>query len=60
MILGAATFGVVLEGPMGGILFWSLLGLACSEPNIAEAPRSRKQLAIPTDLHEAAMEPVSV
>lgn len=26
----AANFGVVLEGPMGGIIFWSLLGLACS------------------------------
>ncbi|HWY52683.1 MAG TPA: O-antigen ligase family protein [Chthoniobacterales bacterium] len=60
MILGAATFGVVLEGPMGGVLFWSLLGLACSEPNIAETPRSRKQLIVPTNLPEATKEPISV
>jgi O-Antigen ligase len=30
IILGSASFGVVLEGPMGGILFWSFLGLAAS------------------------------
>jgi hypothetical protein len=31
IILGSASFGVVLEGPMGGILFWSFLGLAASQ-----------------------------
>jgi O-antigen ligase len=30
-LLVAAMFGVVLEGPMGGILFWTFLGLACSQ-----------------------------
>jgi hypothetical protein len=30
-LLCSAMFGVVLEGPMGGILFWSLLGLAASQ-----------------------------
>jgi hypothetical protein len=30
-LLIAAMFGVVLEGPMGGILFWSILGLAVSQ-----------------------------
>ena len=30
-LLAAAMFGVVLEGPMGGILFWTLLGLAASQ-----------------------------
>ncbi len=34
-LLVAAMFGVVLEGPMGGILFWSLLGLAVSQPTEA-------------------------
>lgn len=29
-ILTGAAFGVVLEGPMGGILFWSFIGLAVS------------------------------
>ena len=37
-LLGAALFGVVLEGPMGGILFWSLLGLAASQPRRESAP----------------------
>jgi O-antigen ligase len=31
IILGSASFGVVLEGPMGGILFWTFLGLASSQ-----------------------------
>ncbi len=31
IILGSASFGVVLEGPMGGILFWSFVGLAASQ-----------------------------
>jgi hypothetical protein len=30
ILLGSASFGVVLEGPMGGIVFWALLGLAAS------------------------------
>lgn len=28
IILCSATFGVVLEGPMGAVVFWSVLGLA--------------------------------
>jgi O-Antigen ligase len=31
VILGSASFGVVLEGPMAGILFWTVLGLASSQ-----------------------------
>jgi O-antigen ligase len=31
IFLGSASFGVVLEGPMGGILFWTFLGLASSQ-----------------------------
>jgi hypothetical protein len=27
-IFGSACFGVVLEGPMGAIVFWTLLGVA--------------------------------
>lgn len=30
MLLGSATFGVVLEGPMGAIPFWAFLGIAQS------------------------------
>jgi len=32
----AACFGVVLEGPMGAVVFWTLLGLA-NGPTVAEA-----------------------
>jgi len=39
ILLISALFGVVLEGPMGGIVFWSLLGLAVSRvPDSAPGP----------------------
>jgi hypothetical protein len=31
-ILGSACFGVVLEGPMGAVVFWTVLGLAAGTP----------------------------
>jgi hypothetical protein len=31
IILVSACFGVVLEGPMGAVVFWSLLGIAAAE-----------------------------
>lgn len=33
VILASACFGVVLEGPMGAVVFWSVLGLANGIPN---------------------------
>ena len=39
IILGSASFGVVLEGPMGGILFWSFLGLAVSQSSTLAAKK---------------------
>jgi hypothetical protein len=33
ILFGAATFGVVLEGPMGAVPFWGFLGLAVSRPS---------------------------
>jgi O-antigen ligase len=30
-ILTSSCFGIVLEGPMGAVVFWTLLGLACSK-----------------------------
>lgn len=32
VVLISAVFGVVLEGPMGAVIFWSALGLAAREP----------------------------
>jgi O-Antigen ligase len=45
-LLGAALFGVVLEGPMGGILFWSVLGLAASQ--LSGVKEQDKDLPEPT------------
>ncbi len=50
VILTSACFGVVLEGPMGAVVFWSVLGLASGSRATrdsavaAEATRSRSQL----------------
>lgn len=32
VIFVSACFGVVLEGPMGAVVFWSLLGIGCTPP----------------------------
>ncbi|KAF0094677.1 MAG: O-antigen polymerase [Puniceicoccaceae bacterium 5H] len=37
MVLSGAAFGVVLEGPMGAILFWSLLAFATERTRALEA-----------------------
>jgi hypothetical protein len=39
LLLGSAMFGVVLEGPMGGILFWSFLGLAARQSDTQKEER---------------------
>lgn len=44
VLLASATFGVVLEGPMGAVLFWSMLGLANTPrglPAVATGEESR-------------------
>lgn len=40
IILISACFGVVLEGPMGAVVFWSLLGLASAE--LLEPPADKE------------------
>jgi hypothetical protein len=44
VILTSACFGVVLEGPMGAVLFWSVLGLA---NGMAPAERELEKVAGP-------------
>jgi len=39
VLLGAAMFGVVLEGPMGAVPFWCALGMAMERKSRAEAER---------------------
>lgn len=61
IILGSASFGVVLEGPMGGVLFWSFLGLAASqslpapatvEPTPREVVRGQREPAMALSLRK--------
>ena len=51
VIFTSACFGVVLEGPMGAVVFWTILGLA-------NAPRREKEAdatpAAVADLRSAA------
>lgn len=44
-ILVAACFGVVLEGPMGAVVFWTLLGLAAAAQDRAEASDEAETVA---------------
>lgn len=49
-ILISASFGVVLEGPMGAVLFWSLLGIAHAQvesPETAAAPTPAEGEVVP-------------
>lgn len=45
-ILIAGTFGVVLEGPMGAIPFWSMLGLALASNDRFEMARQAESLEL--------------
>ncbi len=48
VILTSACFGVVLEGPMGAVLFWSALGLANASTNdLLASPQIEEQAAAP-------------
>lgn len=42
VILVSATFGVVLEGPMGAVVFWSLIGLANARAVAVSAPATSR------------------
>ncbi len=44
-VLVSGSFGVVLEGPMGAVIFWTLLGLA----NAAPAPEAAAKPATPAE-----------
>jgi hypothetical protein len=54
-VVTSACFGVVLEGPMGAIVFWTSLGLAnaesavqqLNEPETSPPPAREEELAVP-------------
>ena len=47
-MLVSACFGVVLEGPMGAVIFWTLLGIANGGTPAAPASEGEK-LAEPVE-----------
>lgn len=53
VILVSGCFGVVLEGPMGAVIFWTLLGLANSTPEPADQ-------AAPAEIAAEARTPAAV
>jgi hypothetical protein len=61
VVLISACFGVVLEGPMGAVFFWTVLGLVSARaalvrevpPGESKAPHSQSDSA----LHEPAAQP---
>ncbi len=53
-ILVSATFGVVLEGPMGAVVFWTLLGLAATPSMRSETNAPERQLINSPVLQPAA------
>ena len=57
VLLVSATFGVVLEGPMGGVLFWSFLGFGASGLKLHDMAKeaSREQSLTPLATHESAL-----
>jgi len=56
VILVGATFGVVLEGPMGAVPFWTILGLAHGQAGEATAPAAAEIEAPATAaLHEGGV-----
>ena len=46
-LLIAAAVGVVIEGPMGGIIFWTLLGLALANSKANDAERATARRLTP-------------
>lgn len=61
IILGSASFGVVLEGPMGGIVFWALLGLAASQKTaVAMRAQPASTISRPQPQRAPALQPVEV
>lgn len=60
ILLGSASFGVVLEGPMGAIPFWTFLGLAISAPKQQSLPQKEKDISIKPPIRRSAAASVPV
>jgi hypothetical protein len=49
VILVCACFGVVLEGPMGAVVFWTMLGVANARLNASTAPGAEEIIEVEAD-----------
>lgn len=58
ILLVAASFGVVLEGPMGGVLFWSFVGLGYSSTRTSHQPQEQPETDELAFEQEPEFEPV--
>ena len=59
ILIGSASFGVVLEGPMGGILFWSVLGLAVTPAIKSEEPPTSPRKSFIRETSDSALAQIS-
>ncbi|HEX4639165.1 MAG TPA: hypothetical protein VH170_06745, partial [Chthoniobacterales bacterium] len=59
ILLVASMFGVVLEGPMGGILFWTFLGLAASQESLEQEPKEARRAVETREARQETLEPVA-
>jgi O-antigen ligase len=55
VLLISATFGVVLEGPMGAVPFWTILGLAHGQAREATAPAAEVATPVTAALHDGGV-----
>ena len=60
VLLACAGFGVVLEGPMGAVVFWTLLGLAQPRPEEAEESGENSDRLLPEAAAAREVTPTSV
>jgi O-antigen ligase len=58
VIFVSACFGVVLEGPMGAVVFWSLLGIAASAPPTKSAADTAAEERIDLEIEKRQPAPM--
>lgn len=60
VLLACACFGVVLEGPMGAVVFWTLLGLAQPQTETPDEFVGDADRLLPADAADREVAPTSV
>lgn len=60
VLLACACFGVVLEGPMGAVVFWTLLGLAQPQMRDGDESAASADRLLPAEATNREVAPTSV